>query len=65
MSNYFHIVQVHPIENGKPNMRKVRWQKEFWYRERAEEWIKRYNAKSKVYEAVYVGRVNDVTGELE
>lgn len=64
MTKYVHIVQVHPVENGEPNLYKVKQEKEFWYKERAEEWIERYNAKSNQYRAVYLGCVDDETGEL-
>lgn len=29
MTKYVHIVQVHPVENGEPNLHKVMWEKEF------------------------------------
>ena len=67
MTKYVHIVQVHPVENWEPNLSKVRKEKEFDTKEAADAWIEHYNDSRglHVYEAVYLGRVNDTTGELE
>ena len=70
MTQYKHIVQVHPVENGEPNLYKVRDEKEFDTKEEADAYIASYNAGSDyeklvIGQAVYLGRVNDETGELE
>jgi hypothetical protein len=79
MTTYRHIVQVHPVENGEVNLSKVRKEKEFDSKEEADFYINGYNANvaymayiwkrkenSPLCEkAVYLGRVNDITGELE
>ena len=71
MTKYVHIVQVHPVENGEPNLAKVRceWQSES--KEEVDAYIAKYNSMknmpglSEETVAVYHGRVNDATGELE
>ena len=69
MTTYKHIVQVHPVENGEPNLYKVKWEKEFDTKELADWYIKTANDTIKEQgveiQAVYVGRVNLATGELE
>ena len=70
MTKYVHIVQVHPVENGEPNLYKVKWEKEFDDFEDAEFYIETFKinqtlGKNVVFQAVYHGRVNDATGELE
>lgn len=70
MTRYVHIVQVHPVENGLPNLHKVILEKEFTTRQQADEFILFYNTPAAedgdLYaKAVYLGRVNDATGELE
>jgi hypothetical protein len=67
MTKYVHIVYVHPVENGEPNLYKVKDEKEFKSKDLAETYIKSYNfhAVSGTLKAVYYGRVNDETGELE
>ena len=67
-----HIVQVHPVENCEPNLHKVKAEQEFNTKEEADMFILRYNAQDGVgfnpndlRQAVYLGRVNDETGELE
>ena len=69
MTTYKHIVQVHPVENGLPNLHKVKWEKEFDTKELADWYIKTANDTIKEQgveiQAVYLGRVNDITGELE
>jgi hypothetical protein len=64
MTKYVHIVQVHPVENGEPNLAKVILKKEFETRIGAERWTKIYDGIGDL-KAVYIGRVNDATGELE
>jgi hypothetical protein len=66
MTKYFHIVQVHPVENGEPNLHKVKHEKEFDTQRVAELYVESYNEGSQGgFKAVYHGRVNDETGELE
>lgn len=71
MTKYVHIVQVHPVENGEPNLHKVKEEREFDTKAGADAWIKIFNDIEKTYgpkvefKAVYRGRVNDITGELE
>ena len=66
MTKYFHIVQVHPVELGQPNLSKVTLEREFDTKDKAEEWANAYNHRSaERSKAVYHGRVNDETGELE
>jgi hypothetical protein len=71
MTKYVHIVQVHPVENGEVNGYKVRSEKEFTNREEAVMYVDWFNTRQLVdpmlerTKAVYLGRVNDATGELE
>ena len=70
MTKYVHIVQVHPVELGEPNLYKVKTEREFVTKELAEYWIELfdkhpYQEDGIVYKAVYLCRVNDDTGELE
>ena len=70
MTTYKHIVQVHPVENGKPNLYKVIAECEFDTENDAKLWIGLYNYGQELedtdrLEAVYRGRVNCETGELE
>jgi hypothetical protein len=76
MTKYVHIVQVHPVELGKPNLSKVKAEREFATVELANAFVKYYNhlgaqlrrdygAKHVPNQkAVYYGCVNDATGEL-
>ena len=69
MTTYKHIVQVHPVELGEPNLYKVKGEGEFDTKEAADAYINRFNefqekTKGEV-KAVYLGRVNEATGELE
>lgn len=73
MTKYIHIVQMHPVENGEPNLAKVVREIEFagpTGKESAERYIELYNQHPEPdrhgypTKAVYVGRVNDETGEL-
>ena len=66
MTTYKHIVQVHPVENGKPNLYKVKTEREFDTELDAEGFIEDFNYFTKgKFKAVYRGRVNCETGELE
>ena len=68
MTKLVHIVQSHPVENGQPNLHKVVEEREFNTVIQAEAWITCYNHNAKMMkvdeQAVYVGCVNDATGEL-
>jgi len=68
MTKFVHIVQVHPVENGEPNLYKVKAEREFATKEQADAWIADHNSLHDPYEwnykAVYLGCVNDATGEL-
>jgi hypothetical protein len=65
-----HIVQVHPIELGRPNFHKVRLEKEFDTAMEAQAYIARFNetavkeAGKEIVRAVYNGKVDVNTGEL-
>ncbi len=65
-----HIVQVHPIELGRPNFHKVRLEKEFDTAMEAQAYIARFNetavkeAGKEIVRAVYNGKVDVMTGEL-
>lgn len=67
MTTYKHIVQVYPVENGMPNLSKVVEEFEFDTGHRALQYIKWLNDLDlpETHKAVYLGRVNDTTGELE
>lgn len=69
MTKYVHIVQVHPVENGEVNLHKVKTEREFDTEAdaRSYEWNFNTDVKKKGFKlrAVYRGRVNDATGELE
>ena len=64
MTKFIHIVYVHPVENGEPNLYKVKMEKEFDEKRLADRFIDTFNAGSIKQKAVYVGCVNDATGEL-
>jgi hypothetical protein len=68
MTQYKHIVQVHPVELGEPNLHKVKREEEFehlWQAEKCVEWLNMdYEAHKKELKAVYLGCVNCETGEL-
>jgi hypothetical protein len=67
MTQYFHIVQVHPLENGLPNLHKVIREQEFETKRMADLYIESYNEGAHEgipRRAVYVGCINDLTGEL-
>lgn len=70
MTTYKHIVQVYPVENGEPNLHKVKMEQEFRLEASAKAWADRVNKVEVMdgepeFQAVYLGRVNDTTGELE
>ena len=65
MTKYVHIVQVHPVELGEPNLYKVKREEEFSDKNDAFAWMLDYNLDHEHTKAVYLGRVNDATGELE
>lgn len=71
MTKYVHIVQVHPVENGEPNLHKVKAEREFDTEKDARDLVAIFNDMEKDFpdeppmKAVYLGRVNDTTGELE
>lgn len=74
MTTYKHIVQVHPVENGEPNLHKVMGEVEFNTEKEAQDNVNDFNkverfklkgGKRLQVKAVYYGRVNDATGELE
>lgn len=65
MTTYKHIVQVHPVENGEPNLYKVKKEFEYDTEDEAKESVSFWNQTFSDTLAVYRGRVNDATGELE
>ena len=69
MTKFVHIVYIHPLENGVPNLHKVKDEKEFDFESMARFYVEAYNGQamsgSNMFRAVYLGRVNDATGELE
>ena len=65
MTKYVYIVQVHPVENGEPNLYKVKDEFEFVGKQIALDYVEWLNATLKdEFRAVYYGCVNDETGEL-
>ena len=67
MTTYKHIVQVHPVENGEPNLHKVNTEHEFDNMDEVNIFLLncyKYLNLDKT-KAVYRGRVNDATGELQ
>jgi len=71
MTRFVHIVYVHPVELGEPNLHKVVEEQEFETKEHAEAWVNTFNTPNyrvdkgyPAYRAVYLGCVNDATGEL-
>lgn len=65
MTKYVHIVYVHPVELGEPNLAKVKLEREFESKAEADIWIDGFNELcGDGRKAVYHGRVNDATGEL-
>ncbi len=69
MTTFKHIVQVHPIEQGRPSYHKIRLEKEFDTAMEAQSYIDRFNetalkeAGKEIVRAVYNGKVNVVTGK--
>jgi len=71
MTKYVHIVQVHPVELGKPNFAKVVAEQEFDTEDQAYAFQTQHN-DGKFYNrhgdrtfAFYHGRINDATGAFE
>jgi hypothetical protein len=64
MTKFFHIVQVHPVENGELNIYKVNEEFEYASREDAEAIVWHWNGIWTDTKAVYLGCVNHETGEL-
>ena len=64
MTKFVHIVQVHPVELGEPNLHKVKMEQEFDTWEEAVHWVRLFNYPETDVKAVYLGCVNDATGEL-
>jgi hypothetical protein len=64
MPKFFHIVQVCPVELGEPNLYKVKKEWEFDTLDAAEDAAQMWNNTATNTRAVYVGCVNDGTGEL-
>jgi hypothetical protein len=68
MTKFVHIVQVHPVYDGILQTHKVKAEREFNTKEAAEAYVQAYNknfdAGIREHKAVYLGCVNDATGEL-
>jgi len=68
VTKFVHIVYVHPVENGLPNLYKVKHEAEFQFYGEADKYVKQQNRKFKkagdALQAVYYGCVDDNTGEL-
>lgn len=68
MTKFVYIARVHPVENGEPNTYKVKFEYEFDTKEQAQAMIAAFNEGARYYnkplKAVYLGCVNDETGEL-
>jgi hypothetical protein len=66
MTKFVYIVYVHPVELGKPNLHKVKAEREFDTKQDAIDYIEHFNRTrfTGELEAVYLGCVNDATGEL-
>ena len=68
MSTCRHIVKIHPIEKGEPNLYTVEHEAESDTKEDAEAFVQWYNNEQCTdgsMKAVYYGQVNNATGELE
>ncbi len=66
-----HIVQIHPVEAGKPNLFKVRGEHEFNFKASAVKWMEGFNRvyaatedDPEEFRAVYLGCVDTDTGDL-
>ncbi len=74
MPKFFHIVQVHPVVNGIVQTHKVIREQEFETKRMADLYVESYNEGTREVGtrdgmdvervAVYLGCVNDETGEL-
>ena len=67
MTTFAHLVQIHPIEMGEPNLDKVEHEEEFKTLKEAEIYYWRYNSNPEhagSTRAVYQGRVNCTTRKL-
>jgi len=71
MTTHKHIVQVHPVYDGILQTHKVRAEHEFHFKESAIKWMEGFNRvyaatedEPEEFRAVYLGCVNDETGEL-
>ena len=73
MTKFVHIVYVHPVENGEPNLNQILVELNWETKQEAEDCINEYNTeyagvrfgnKNPYRSAVYYGCVNDETGEL-
>jgi hypothetical protein len=68
MPKFVHIVQVHPIVQGILQTHKVKHEAEFQFHDDALAYVKQQNRMFEkagdALEAVYLGCVNDETGEL-
>lgn len=74
MTKFFHVAQVHPIENGELNIYTVVAEREFPTEIGAKRWVEYYNnlgynmrkqgATLPNQQAVYTGRANGETREL-
>ena len=64
MNKFTYIVQVHPVKDGILQTHKVVKEMEYSEREFAEAAVNHYNEKATKTRAVYLGYVNDETGEL-
>ena len=67
MPKFFHIVQVHPVYDGIVQTHKVIREQEFETKRMADLYIESYNEGAQEGTprvAVYLGCVNDETGEL-
>jgi hypothetical protein len=65
MTKFFHVVHLCRIlEKGKPDLFKPRYDEEFKTEEEARKYVKDYNQNHIDLIAVYVGKVNDETGEM-
>jgi hypothetical protein len=62
---FVHIVYVHPVEQGEPNLHKVKIEREFDTKQEAVDWVSGFNELcGDGQRAVYLGCVNDETGDL-
>jgi len=64
MTKFVHIVQVHPVYDGILQTHKVKTEFEFATQEAAEDCVEAWNDSATDTQAVYLGCVNDATGEL-